>query len=111
VLRNGLERFVENCEPERPRLRDAPWRQSINVQCPDQDHLLAEFVDGSHEYRIRGQRGTIPYFVIAAWSAAQPEDPGARDWAPPGGGASISIRRRCDGSADEAIRFCPTDLQ
>jgi hypothetical protein len=84
VARNGLERFVENCEPDRPRLRDAPWRQSINVQCPDQDHLLAEFVDGSLEYRIRGQRGTIPYFVMAAWSAAQPADLGARDWAPLG---------------------------
>jgi hypothetical protein len=84
IARNGLERFVENCEPDRPRLRDAPWRQSINVQCPDQDHLLAEFVDGSHEYRIRGRRGTIPYFVMAAWSAAQPADLGARDWAPQG---------------------------
>ena len=38
LTRNGLERFVENCEPESPRLRDAPWRQSINVQNPDQDH-------------------------------------------------------------------------
>lgn len=84
VARNGLERFVENCEPDRPRLRDAPWRQSINVQCPDQDHLLAEFVDGSHEYRIHGHRGTIPYFVLAAWSAAQPADLGAHDWAPRG---------------------------
>ena len=84
VARNGLERFVENCEPDRPRLRDAPWRQSINVQCPDQDHLLAEFVDASCEYRIHGQRGTLPYFVIAAWSAAQPADLGARDWAPLG---------------------------
>ena len=84
VARNGMERFVENCEPDRPRLRDAPWRQSINVQCPDQDHLLSEFVDGSHEYRIVGHRGTVPYFVIAAWSAAQPADLGARDWAPRG---------------------------
>jgi hypothetical protein len=84
VARNGMERFVENCEPDRPRLRDAPWRQSINVQCPDQDHLLSEFVDGSHEYRIVGHRGTVPYFVVAAWSAAQPADLGARDWAPRG---------------------------
>ncbi|HZO08452.1 MAG TPA: DUF1214 domain-containing protein [Myxococcota bacterium] len=81
IVRNGLERFVENCEPDRPRLRDAPWRQSINVQCPDQDHLLSEFVDGSHEYRIRGQRGTVPYFVMAAWSAKQPADLASRDWA------------------------------
>jgi len=84
LTRNGLERFVENCEPERPRLRDAPWRQSINFQSPDQDHLLAEFVDGSHAYLIRGTRGTAPYFVMASWSAAQPADAGAHDWAPRG---------------------------
>jgi hypothetical protein len=86
LVRNGFERFVENCEPERPRLRDAPWRQSINVQCPDQDHLLCEFVNGDHEYRIRGNRGTLPYFVMAAWSAPQPPDIGERNWAPRGVG-------------------------
>ena len=84
LTRNGLERFVENCEPERPRLRDAPWRQSINFQSPDQDHLLAEFIDGSHAYVIRGKRGTAPYFVMASWSAVQPRDAGASDWAPRG---------------------------
>src|SRR5579862_5497156 len=84
LTRNGLERFVENCEPQRPRLRDAPWHQSINFQSPDQDHLLAEFVDGSHAYVIRGNRGTAPYFVMASWSALQPQDAGARDWAPLG---------------------------
>jgi hypothetical protein len=81
LARNGLERFVENCDPERPRLRDAPWRQSINFQSPDQDHLLAEFVDGRHDYLIRGTRGTAPYFVMASWSAPQPADAGAHDWA------------------------------
>lgn len=96
IARNGFERFVENCEPERPRLRDAPWRQSINVQCPDQDHLMAEFVDGRHAYRIRGNRGTLPYFVMAVWTAPQPADLGARDWA----------ARGVDGLAD----FDPTNL-
>lgn len=84
LARNGLERMVENCEPDRPRLRDAPWRQSINVQSPDQDHLMAEFVDGRHEYRIVGNRGTLPYFVMATWTAPQPADVGDRDWAPEG---------------------------
>lgn len=84
LTRNGLERFVENCEPERPRLRDAPWRQSINFQSPDQDHLLVEFIDGSHAYRVRGTRGTAPYFVMASWSAMQPQDAGASNWAPRG---------------------------
>jgi Protein of unknown function (DUF1214) len=81
LMRNGFERFMENCEPQRPRLRDAPWRQGINFQSPDQDHLLAEFIDGRHDYRITGSRGTIPYFVMAAWTAKQPADLGARDWA------------------------------
>ena len=80
-MRNGFERYMENCEPERPRLRDAPWRQGINFQSPDQDHLLAEFVDGRFDYRITGIRGNIPYFVMAAWTAKQPADLGARDWA------------------------------
>jgi hypothetical protein len=84
LTRNGLERFVENSEPEQPRLRDAPWRQSINFQSPDQDHLLAEFIDGSHAYRIVGNRGTAPYFVMASWTAKQPIDAGASDWAPRG---------------------------
>jgi hypothetical protein len=86
LVRNGLERFVENREPGRPRLRDASWRSSINVQSPDQDHLLCEF-DAARDYRISGARGGAPYFVIAAWSAAQPAAPGARDWAPLGFGA------------------------
>jgi hypothetical protein len=80
LLRNGLERFVENREPYRPRLRDASWRSSINVQSPDQDHLMCE-LDAARDLRITGQRGGAPYFVIAAWSAPQPADPGAQDWA------------------------------
>ena len=81
MVRNGFERMVENCEPDRPRLRDAPWRQSINVQSPDQDHLMCEFVNGEHEYRITGNRGTLPYFIMATWAAPQPSDLGSRDWA------------------------------
>lgn len=84
MVRNGFERMIENCEPDRPRLRDAPWRQSINVQSPDQDHLMCEFVNGEHEYRITGHRGTIPYFIMATWSAPQPRDLGSRDWAAQG---------------------------
>ena len=97
MVRNGFERMVENCEPERPRLRDAPWRQSINVQSPDQDHLMCEFVDGRHEYRISGHRGTLPYFIIATWTAPQPPDLASRNWAELG----------VDGLAD----FDPTHLK
>lgn len=80
LTRNGCERFLENCEPTRPRLRDVPWRSTINFQSPDQDHLLCEF-DEAREYRITGKRGTVPYFVMAAWDAPIPEDHAARDWA------------------------------
>ncbi len=86
MVRNGFERFVENCEPERPRLRDAPWRQSINVQCPDQDHLMCEFEGCDFDYRITGSRGTLPYFVMAIWSSPQPRDLAARGWAKSGVG-------------------------
>jgi hypothetical protein len=81
LVRNGAERFVENCEPERPRLRDAAWRGSINVQCPDQDHLLCEIPNGEHDLRITGNRGTLPYFVVAIYTAPQPENLAERNWA------------------------------
>ena len=84
LVRHGFHRFVENSEPERPRLLDTPWRQGINFQSPDQDHLIAEFFDGAHDYRIAGNRGTIPYFVMAAWEGAFPADHGARNWAEEG---------------------------
>jgi hypothetical protein len=109
LVRNGCERFLENCEPARPRLRDAPWRQSINFQSPDQDHLLAEFVDGSASYRITGNRGTIPYFVMAAWEAPQPDDVGGQDWAERGvealGAFNPAMLRTTGFLQSDSIRF------
>jgi hypothetical protein len=64
-------------------MRDTPWRTTINVQSPDQDHFLAEF-DEARDVRVTGNRGTTPYFVLAVWSAKQPADLGAHDWAPRG---------------------------
>lgn len=84
LTRNGLERFVENSEPENPRLRDTPFRCSINAQTPDQDHLLSEWYEPGYEYRIWGNRGTVAYFVIAAWKAEQDLTVGSRDWATAG---------------------------
>ena len=96
LARNGLERFVENCEPASPRLRDTPFRCSINAQTPDQDHLLSEWHEPGHEYRLTGRRGTNDYFIIGVWSAAQGAEVGARDWG----------KRGVDGLAD----FDPADL-
>lgn len=83
LMRSGLERLVENAEPSRPRLRDTPWRQSINVQTVDQDHLMCQF-DKPRDYRITGIRGTIPYFVMATLASPEIPDIAARDWAPLG---------------------------
>lgn len=83
LLRNGAERFMENCEPFRPRAQITGWRTSINVQMPDQDHYLTEF-DEPVDLRLFGNMNTTPYFVLAAWSSAQPGDLGARSWAPAG---------------------------
>lgn len=83
LTRSGFERLVENAEPTRPRLRDMVWRQSINFQTVDQDHLMCQF-DEARDYRITGIRGTIPYFVMAVLTAPAPADPGAQDWAPLG---------------------------
>lgn len=83
LARSSMERLLENAEPTRPRLRDMVWRQSINVQTVDQDHLMCQF-DEARDYRITGQRGTIPYFVIALLTCPNPEQPGAQDWAAQG---------------------------
>lgn len=83
LTRSSLERLLENGEPTRPRLRDMVWRQSINVQTVDQDHLMAQF-DAARDYIIRGTRGSIPYFVIAALTCPNPETPAAEDWAQQG---------------------------
>jgi len=80
LTRSSFERLVENAEPTRPRLRDMVWRQSINFQTVDQDHLMCQF-DEARDYRITGTRGTIPYFVMAVLTAPAPADPGAQDWA------------------------------
>jgi hypothetical protein len=83
LARSSMERLIENAEPTRPRLRDMVWRQSINVQTVDQDHLMCQF-DSARDYRITGTRGTIPYFVMAVLTCPAPDTPGAQDWAAQG---------------------------
>jgi hypothetical protein len=83
-VRMGFERYVECSEPTRPRFRDMTWRQSINFTSPLQDHLFADFVDGSADYVIEGSKGTLPYFVIASLGFSAPADFAARDWAAQG---------------------------
>lgn len=83
LTRSSIERLLENAEPTRPRLRDMVWRQSINVQTVDQDHLMCQF-DEARDYVIRGTRGTLPYFVMALCTCPAVPSPGAEDWAAQG---------------------------
>lgn len=80
LARSSMERLLENAEPTRPRLRDMVWRQSINVQTVDQDHLMCQF-DAARDYLVTGTRGTIPYFVMAILTCPAPPVAGAEDWA------------------------------
>ena len=80
-VRMGFEHYVECSEPTRPRFHDMTWRQSINFTSPLQDHLFADFVDGSADYIIEGNRGTLPYFVMASLKHNAPADFAATNWA------------------------------
>ncbi len=104
LVRIGAERFIENCEPNRPRLKEIPWRCTANVTMPTQDHYLLEF-DTPTEFVIRGHRGSAPYFVFAAWSAKQPADLGARSWA----NASYDSLREFDPAILNTTAFLSSD--
>ena len=80
-LRWGLSRFVEAAEPGRHRFVEMAWRQSINFTSPLQDHFFADVTDHAATYRITGNRGTCPYFIIAATTTKRPADIAERDWA------------------------------
>jgi len=82
--RGMLERYVEAAQPNRIQLVEMAWRHTINFTSPLQDQIFAEFPDGSSDYLITGNRGEVPYFVIASWTSAQPPDFGARNWAEAG---------------------------
>ncbi|MEY4720430.1 MAG: hypothetical protein RIQ46_155 [Pseudomonadota bacterium] len=83
-VRMGFEHYVECSEPTRPRVHEMTWRQTINFTSPLQDHFFADFPDGSADYVITGNRGAIPYFVIASLAFDGPADFAERDWAAAG---------------------------
>lgn len=80
-IRMGFEHYVECSEPTRPRFHEMTWRQTINFTSPLQDHFFADFPDGSADYVITGNRGTMPYFVIASLAFDGPDDFAERNWA------------------------------
>ncbi|WP_068071780.1 hypothetical protein [Novosphingobium lentum] len=83
-VRMGFEHYVECSEPTRPRFHAMTWRQSINFTSPLQDHFFADFEHGGADYVITGNKGTMPYFVIASLAFDGPADFAEQDWAPQG---------------------------
>ena len=61
LLRIGLEMHLEFADPDFPGFF-APSHETakIGADNPDNLYLMAR-LNGAHEYRIRGERGTVPY--------------------------------------------------
>jgi hypothetical protein len=85
ILRLALEQQLENSDPLVPRFQRG-LNETIKLGCdnPDQQPLLAA-IDGRHEYRIRGQRGTVAYLSFGTYL---------------GGDYGRSGRSGCSGSLD-----------
>ena len=65
LLRAGLVSFVENTGPTHPVFRPMPDQVKMGLDNPDNFYLNAS-IQGPHDYRIRGHRGTIHYLSFAA---------------------------------------------
>ena len=94
VARSSFERLIENAEPTRPRLRDMVWRQSINVQTVDQDHLMCQF-DEARDYRIIGTRGSGPTGNSAALASATVSERATHTKCHAAFSTSLGLTRRC----------------
>ena len=104
-MRWGFERFVENSDAARPLLMPFPWRVTINVTTPDQDHYFFDYFDTAKDYVIAGNRGTTPYFVIAVLTQMRPTDFATRNWA----AAGIDGLKEYDQAIEKTTHFLSSD--
>ncbi len=74
LLRAGLESHVESSDPCYPRFYQlANDTIKIGNDNPDNVYHNAN-VDGAHDYRIRGQRGTVPYLTFITYGGGYEKD-------------------------------------
>jgi hypothetical protein len=74
LLRAGLESHVESSDPCYPRFYQLA-NETIKIGNDNPDNLYHNAnVSGSLEYRIRGQRGTVPYLTFITYGGGYEKD-------------------------------------
>jgi hypothetical protein len=125
LARAGLEWYLEFNDPAFPVLY-VPSHETIKIGADNPDNLYQKAVlDGRHEYRIRGRRGTVYYLSFLTSKGSYAENFQAdRDrisstasscnWNPTGASRSSSVPRKHAGNwlpmEPETIAAGPPDL-
>jgi hypothetical protein len=74
LLRAGLESFVESADPNHPRFFQLS-NETIKIGNDNPDNIYHNAnVSGAHEYRITGQRGTVPYLTFGSKGGGYEKD-------------------------------------
>jgi hypothetical protein len=65
LVRAGLEGFLEDADPQAPVFKRVV-HETIKMGADNPDnHYMNATVSGAHEYKIRGNRGTVKYLAFA----------------------------------------------
>lgn len=79
VLLHAAANYIERTVPSAPtklRINPPPLKGGIGIQSPNQDHGFLQ-VDPRCKFKVTGQRGSVPYVHMAAWSPPIPQDAGS----------------------------------